>query len=259
MIYCAQTNIQHGCHFNCTTVLTTHTSLDIIQSTSSIGIDLAHIRYVVHWHMSKTIEGFYQESGRAGRDGNPSISVLYFSRDDLSRFAYVIKKEMERKEDKARREKGSWRPSPDHNRDLKSLYKMADYASNCCRRKFLLQHFGEDIDPAVSCRKTCDFCSNPEKVEMNRNKCYVAKAVKDVKRQQRGFSQSYPYSKERGDEGNSDNSEMFEIDHDTYDSDLGVTVYDPSHAKINRVMHSSGFTSAKSILQHYEVSIAFSR
>ena len=61
---------------------------------------MAHVRYVVHWSLPKTLDGFYQESGRAGRDGLPAISVVYFARDDANKFAFLIRKETENMKDK---------------------------------------------------------------------------------------------------------------------------------------------------------------
>jgi RecQ family ATP-dependent DNA helicase len=121
-----------------------------------MGIDLAHVRYVVHWSMPKTIEGFYQESGRAGRDGLPSYSLLYFSKNDAQRFEQLVKENNR---------------SPASSQKLEcsliDISKVVEYATApVCRRQYLLEHFGEIIiNPDDICRKRCDFCQNPEKLK----------------------------------------------------------------------------------------------
>ena len=120
-----------------------------------MGIDLSHVRYVIHWCLSKSIEGFYQESGRAGRDGLLSKSILYFSHDDASKLSFIARKNLEAKALKTK--------SLDNT--LNSLEEMIAYCLSCsCRRKFLLQHFGEEINTDI-CNKTCDFCLDPAKIE----------------------------------------------------------------------------------------------
>ena len=95
-----------------------------------IGFDnimLAHVRYVLHWSMSKTVEGFYQESGRAGRDGLASKSILYYSKGDATKFAFLIRKNSERNEAKGKKSVGD-----DHSLD--ALNKMVELCTiSCCR------------------------------------------------------------------------------------------------------------------------------
>lgn len=110
-----------------------------------MGIDLAHVRYVIHWTLPKTIEGFYQEAGRAGRDGLPSHSLLYYSPGDVGLFQFLLRKQ-----------KGA-------ESKLKALEQMVSYCTTPqCRRNALIRHFG---GAPVPCQKTCDFCRNPKKVE----------------------------------------------------------------------------------------------
>jgi superfamily II DNA/RNA helicase len=124
-----------------------------------MGIDLAHVRYVVHWSLAKTLEGFYQESGRAGRDGLPAISVLFFSQDEVSTFSYLIQQQSSNAKDPQKAKQSA-------TRSLDALQLMVSYClTPCCRRQYLLQHFGETIQAKEVCNATCDYCVNPRKVE----------------------------------------------------------------------------------------------
>ena len=107
-----------------------------------MGIDKSNVRFVIHGDLPKNIEGYYQETGRSGRDGESAHCLLLYNRGDMMRLGYFL----DQLEDKREREIG-WQ----------KLKQMADYAElPICRRKQLLSYFAEEL-PGDNCGG-CDIC-----------------------------------------------------------------------------------------------------
>ncbi|CAI5469516.1 unnamed protein product, partial [Closterium sp. Yama58-4] len=124
-----------------------------------MGIDRGIVRLVCHYSLPKSIEAFYQESGRAGRDQQPCRSILYYGVQDRRTMEFIIKK------DDGARGKGPPQPQRVKNA-LDAFQKMVDYCELLsCRRMKLLTHFGETATPRL-CAGGCDVCKTPHTVKM---------------------------------------------------------------------------------------------
>lgn len=139
--------------------------VDVIVATIAfgMGIDKPDVRFVIHYNIPKSIENYYQETGRGGRDGMEGKCILYYSHKDVAKLEHFMRD----------------KPLSEREVGAQLINETVSYAeSSVCRRKILLHYFGEEYDDKKSCGH-CDNCLNPkEKIEAKDEAVIALKVIK---------------------------------------------------------------------------------